>query len=98
VTLRGQVLPVGGIKQKVLAAHRAGLHTVILPARNSNDLDDIPESVRADMRFVLVDRVEDVLHTVFSSEIETAGEAVSAAEALGSPVGYEEGANGLVSI
>ena len=46
ITLRGQVLPVGGIKEKVLAASRAGLTTVILPKRNENDLDDVPEAVR----------------------------------------------------
>jgi ATP-dependent Lon protease len=61
ITLRGQVLPVGGIKEKVLAAHRAGLHTVILPRRNEKDLDDLPEEVRNEMEFVLVDRVDEVL-------------------------------------
>jgi len=69
VTLRGQVLPVGGIKQKVLAAHRAGLSTVVLPARNEKDLDDIPAGVREQMRIVLVDRVEDALATALSSEV-----------------------------
>lgn len=69
VTLRGQVLPVGGIKQKVLAAHRAGLSTVVLPARNEKDLDDIPASVREQMRIVLVDRVEDALATALPSEV-----------------------------
>ena len=49
ITLRGQVLPVGGIKQKVLAAHRAGMSTVILPMRNERDLEDIPESVRREL-------------------------------------------------
>ncbi|NLT43634.1 MAG: endopeptidase La [Anaerolineae bacterium] len=67
VTLRGQVLPVGGIKQKVLAAHRAGLSTVVLPTRNEKDLDDIPASVREQMRIVLVDRVEDALATALST-------------------------------
>ena len=61
VTLRGRVLPVGGIKMKVLAAHRAGLKTVILPARNARDLDDIPDEVRNDMQFVLVDRIDDAI-------------------------------------
>ncbi|MDX1754618.1 MAG: endopeptidase La [Marinobacter sp.] len=63
MTLRGQVLPVGGIKDKVLAAHRAGLRTVILPKRNEKDLDDLPESVRDSMQFVLADRVDTVLDT-----------------------------------
>jgi ATP-dependent Lon protease len=63
VTLRGQVLPVGGIKEKVLAAHRAGLRTVILPKRNEKDLDDLPPEVREQIEFVLVDRVDEVLMT-----------------------------------
>jgi ATP-dependent Lon protease len=63
ITLRGQVLPVGGIKEKVLAAHRAGLHTVIIPKRNEKDLDDLPGDIRDEMKFVLVDRVEEVLAT-----------------------------------
>ncbi|MBI4675375.1 MAG: endopeptidase La [Chloroflexi bacterium] len=60
ITLRGRVLPVGGIKEKVLAAHRAGLDTVILPNRNERDLDDLPEEIRKDLTFVLAERVEDV--------------------------------------
>jgi len=60
ITLRGQVLPVGGIKEKVLAAHRAGLNTVILPKRNEKDLEDVPEDVRQELDFVLVDRVDQV--------------------------------------
>ena len=61
ITLRGQVLPVGGIKEKVLAAHRAGLTTVILPKRNENDLEDVPEAVRAKVHFVFAEQVEDVV-------------------------------------
>jgi ATP-dependent Lon protease len=61
VTLQGRVLPIGGLKQKVLAAQRAGLDTVLLPARNAPDLDDVPESVRAVMTFHPVDDVRDVL-------------------------------------
>jgi ATP-dependent Lon protease len=61
VTLRGKVLPVGGIKEKVLAAHRAGLKTVILPARNQVDLDDVPEDVRKSTHFVYASTISDVL-------------------------------------
>ncbi len=61
ITLRGQVLPVGGIKDKVLAAHRAGLDTVILPKRNEYDLDDVPQEVRDDMTFIFVEDVSAVL-------------------------------------
>lgn len=60
ITLRGRVLPVGGIKEKVLAAHRAGLDTVILPNRNERDLEELPEEIRKDMTFILAERVEDV--------------------------------------
>ncbi|MBN1275844.1 MAG: endopeptidase La [Deltaproteobacteria bacterium] len=62
VTLRGRVLPVGGIKMKVLAAHRAGLKTVILPKRNEADLDELPEEVRKDIEFILVERIEEALN------------------------------------
>ncbi len=60
ITLRGLVLPVGGVKEKVLAAHRAGLKTVILPKRNQVDLDDLPQDVRDSMHFVFAERVEQV--------------------------------------
>jgi len=60
ITLRGQVLPVGGIKEKVLAAHRVGLRTVIIPRRNEKDLDDLPPYVRQDVNVILVDRVDEV--------------------------------------
>jgi ATP-dependent Lon protease len=61
VTLQGLVLPIGGVKQKVLAAHRMGLKEVILPRRNEKDIDDVPETVRKEMTFHLAGRVEDVL-------------------------------------
>jgi ATP-dependent Lon protease len=61
ITLRGQVLPVGGIKEKVLAAHRAGIKTVILPALNRKDLEDIPKKVEKDIRFHFAEKMQDVL-------------------------------------
>jgi ATP-dependent Lon protease len=61
ITLRGQVLPVGGIKEKVLAAHRAGIKTILLPQDNEQDLDDIPEEIRQSVKFIFVDTVEDVI-------------------------------------
>jgi ATP-dependent Lon protease len=61
ISLRGLVLPVGGIKEKVIAAARAGIRTVILPARNRKDFDDIPESARQKLEFVWAERVDDVL-------------------------------------
>ncbi|MEJ2757023.1 MAG: endopeptidase La, partial [Anaerolineales bacterium] len=61
ITLRGQVMPVGGIKEKILAAHRAGLKTIILPRRNEADLDDLPEEVRNDLTVHFVDMMDEVL-------------------------------------
>jgi ATP-dependent Lon protease len=61
ISLRGVVMPVGGIKEKCVAAARAGIRTVILPARNRRDLEDIPESVRAKLEFVWAEKIEDVL-------------------------------------
>jgi ATP-dependent Lon protease len=61
ITLRGQVLPVGGIKEKVLAAHRAGIKTLILPKFNAKDLEDIPKKVQKDIEFHFVDKMRDVL-------------------------------------
>ncbi len=68
ITLRGRVLPVGGIKEKVLAAHRAGLKTVILPKRNEKDLDDLPEQVRREMEFVFAEQVSDVWQAALSDK------------------------------
>jgi ATP-dependent Lon protease len=61
ITLRGRVLPVGGVKMKALAAHRAGLVTVILPKRNERDLDELPDEVRETMIFVLAETIDEVL-------------------------------------
>jgi ATP-dependent Lon protease len=58
ITLRGAVLAVGGIREKVLAAHRAGIRRVILPRRNAADLEDVPSELRDEIEFVLLDRVE----------------------------------------
>ncbi len=61
ITLRGKVLPVGGIKEKVLAAHRAGIRIVALPRRNEADLEDVPAEIREDLRIIPVDEAEEVL-------------------------------------
>lgn len=65
ITLTGKVLPVGGIREKVLAAHRAGVHKILLPYENEIDIEEIPEIVRDDLEFVLLKRVEDVFPHVF---------------------------------
>lgn len=69
ITLRGQVLPVGGIKEKVLAAHRAGLKTVILPKRNESDLETLPEEVRNSMKFNFVETVDEVLKAALEPDL-----------------------------
>jgi ATP-dependent Lon protease len=79
VTLQGRVLPIGGVKQKVLAAHRAGLRTVLLPTRNGPDLEDVPESVREKMTFRLCDEVADVLDGLFVADSATQAAAPAAA-------------------
>lgn len=65
ITLRGLVLPVGGIKDKVLAAHRAGLKQIIIPQRNEKDLEEIPSNVRQDLSFVTASCLDEVLNAAF---------------------------------
>jgi ATP-dependent Lon protease len=61
ISLRGLVLPVGGIKEKVVAAHRAGIKRVMLPARNRKDFEDIPEEARRELEFIWLERVDDAV-------------------------------------
>ncbi len=75
ITLRGKVLPVGGVKEKVLAAHRAGLAVIILPRHNERDLEDVPEDVRKACRFVLVESVDEVLAEALSPQAPAAAAA-----------------------
>jgi len=75
VTLQGTVLPIGGVKQKLLAAHRAGLTEVILPFRNEGDLDDLPASVRQAMTIHLVRDVREVLEKALQPQPMTVNKA-----------------------
>ncbi|HNM15590.1 MAG TPA: endopeptidase La, partial [bacterium] len=68
ITLRGKVMPVGGIREKVVAARRAGIKTVILPKLNKNDLDDVPEYVKSSLTFIFADHIDDVLPHVFEND------------------------------
>lgn len=68
ITLRGKILPVGGIKEKVLAAHRAGIRTVILPDRNKTDIAEIPETVKKEMKFIFVKNMYELLKHVFNEK------------------------------
>ena len=61
ITMRGKILPVGGIKEKVLAAHRAGIHTVILPERNKADIEEVPDRVKKEMKFIFVKNIDEVV-------------------------------------
>ncbi|MBU4194689.1 MAG: endopeptidase La [Actinobacteria bacterium] len=70
ITLRGKVLPVGGIKQKVLAAHRAGVKRVILPEENEKDLEEVPEFVKGEMEFLLVKDVNEIIEQVLGDRLE----------------------------
>ena len=68
ITLRGRVLPIGGLKEKVLAAHRAKISNIIIPAENKKDLDDIPEEIRQELRFHLVEQMSQVLERALESD------------------------------
>jgi len=76
ISLRGLVLPVGGIKEKILAAQRAGIQTVLLPARNEKDLRDVPEATRTAMQFILLENADDAVQAALSqdgSHVQTPG-------------------------
>jgi ATP-dependent Lon protease len=73
ISLRGLVLPIGGVKEKVLAALRAGIRTVMLPARNRRDLDDIPAEAREKLEFVWLEQVDDALKVALTERVEPAG-------------------------
>ena len=72
VSLRGLVLPIGGVKEKVLAALRAGIKTVMLPLRNQRDLEEIPADARAQLQFVWVENVDQAMATALSTEMAAA--------------------------
>lgn len=65
ITLRGEILPVGGVKEKIIAAHRAGVKSVILPLRNQKDMEDVPKHIQDHMSLIFTDNMEDiVLHAL----------------------------------
>ena len=79
VTLRGRVLPIGGLKEKTMAAKRYGIHTVLIPKDNARDLEEIDQTVRAALRFVPVETVDQVFAEVFCpSRVETKADAIPA--------------------
>jgi ATP-dependent Lon protease len=70
VTLRGRVLPIGGLKEKTLAARRAGIRTMIIPKQNEKDLDDIPKNVRKDMKFIFVETMDEVISSALKKSVQ----------------------------
>ena len=77
ITLRGNVLPVGGIKEKVLAARRSGLTTIVLPEGNRKNLDEIPKALRKDLTLQFVEDIHDVFRLAFRDPLEVVGVAES---------------------
>jgi ATP-dependent Lon protease len=75
ITLRGRMLPIGGVREKALAARRSGLTTFILPSKNKSDLQDIPKKLRQDMNFVLIDHVDEVLEVALLPPIQQNNES-----------------------
>jgi len=73
VTLRGRVLPIGGLKEKALAAKRMGINRVIIPSRNKKDLEDIPKYIKKDMEFIFADTMDDVLKVALKSHKKVKG-------------------------
>jgi ATP-dependent Lon protease len=90
ITLRGQVLPVGGIKEKMLAAHRAGMTTVILPKRNMLDLEDVPEEIKKKLVFIFVETVNDVLKAALEKPSRAAAPRRQPAKARTDEVGSKK--------
>ncbi|HEB12938.1 MAG TPA: endopeptidase La, partial [Actinobacteria bacterium] len=78
ITLRGRVLPIGGIKEKVLAAHRAGIKQVIMPRENEKDLDLVPENVRKELKFIFVDHMDEVVAAAIPTRQTKAKKPVAA--------------------
>jgi ATP-dependent Lon protease len=81
ISLRGLVLPIGGVKEKTLAALRAGIDTVMLPARNKKDLEEIPESARKQLKFVWLETIDDALNAALESRGRAAKETGKVAAA-----------------
>ena len=68
ITLRGRILPIGGVREKVLAAHRAGLKTVILPEKNMKDLTDLPKTAKSELKIIPVKHMDEVLQIALAKE------------------------------
>jgi ATP-dependent Lon protease len=85
ITLRGRVLPIGGLKEKVLAAHRAGIKRVLIPERNKADLDEVPAEIKNDLEFVLVSKMDGLLDGALEEKLQPKAEPKEAAPATPAP-------------
>jgi ATP-dependent Lon protease len=75
ITLRGRVMEIGGVKEKVIAAHRAGLKTIVMPRDNKKDLEDVPDYVKKDIKFVFVDHLDQVLDVALVKPVHRTGKS-----------------------
>ena len=89
ITLRGKVLPIGGLKEKLLAAHRAGLFEVILPKDNEKDLAEVPENLRTAMKMHFVDTMDQVLQLALESPLPSIEEAEAVQQPITPPLTAE---------
>ena len=85
ITLRGRVLPIGGLKEKLLAAHRAGIFECILPQDNQKDVAEVPENLRSAMKLHFVESMDDVLNVALAGDLEDLRQRVAAGQALDLP-------------
>jgi ATP-dependent Lon protease len=65
ITLRGNILPIGGLKDKIIGAHRGGIKTIFIPKKNEKDIDDIPKEIQKDIKLILVDNYNEIYNEVF---------------------------------
>ena len=94
ITLRGQVLPIGGLKEKLLAAHRGGIKTVLIPEENARDLKDIPDNIKADLTIKTVKWIDEVLAIALTKQpTPLVDEVVPTASPLSNEEGTEERVN-----
>ncbi|MCB1660133.1 MAG: endopeptidase La, partial [Pseudomonadales bacterium] len=94
ITLRGQVLPIGGLKEKLLAAHRGGIKTVLIPEENARDLKEIPDNIKADLTIKTVKWIDEVLAIALAKQpIPLADDVATTAKALKSDDALEERVN-----
>jgi ATP-dependent Lon protease len=78
ITLRGRVLPIGGLKEKVLAAHRAGIKRVLIPERNKADLDDVPAEIKNELEFILISKMDQLLDAALEEKLQPKPESTAA--------------------